>query len=118
MEEVWVVLEDWPDYQISNYGRVYSNRRNRILKTNLGRDGYYRVNLSNVDGWKNISIHRLVALMFVSGYFDGAIVNHIDGDKTNNVVTNLEWVTHKENVNHAYSMGLNKGRGAILWKEG
>lgn len=106
MEEVWVELEDWPDYLISNMGNVWSKLRGRLLKQSVDTKGYFRVNLQRDGVWKNVAPHRLVAFAFISGYFDGAHVNHKDGVKTNNVSENLEWVTHAENMKHARDTGL------------
>lgn len=70
---------------------------------NLNRDGgYQRVNL---DG-RHRYIHRLVADAFFAGEHDGIDVNHIDGNRLNNDLTNLEWCTRKENIRHAYINGL------------
>lgn len=110
MEERWKIIEDWPDYKVSDSGLVYSPRRDRLLKTSLNK-GYVVVNLQRDGLWKQVSVHRLVALAFVDGWFEGADVNHIDGDKTNNDYRNLEWVTRGGNVRHAYDNGLNPGRG-------
>lgn len=83
--------------------RVY---KGRTLKPKLDRD-YLRINLnSQKKGSKFFTIHRLVALHFCDGWFEGAVVNHIDGDKTNNNSYNLEWVTIAENNIHAYNTGL------------
>ena len=112
MGEEWVELEDWPDYLISNLGAVWSKRRGRKLKQSLDRMGYPSVGLQQADVWRRVSVHRLVAFGFVEGYFEGAFVNHIDGDKTNNKHFNLEWVTHEENMRHAREIGLIPGHGS------
>lgn len=96
MEEEWVDIPDWPDYSISNFGDVLSHRTGKILKTSPDRYGYPSVNLSRYGDWKRIAVHRLVALSFVQGYFEGAEVKHKDGDKQNNHFENLMWVTHYE----------------------
>jgi hypothetical protein len=92
-------------YSISNYGRVYSHRRwktkGKILKPNIDKDGYERYRLSNSIGIQKIGGHKLVGLSFVSDYFDGAVVNHIDEDKTNNHYSNLEWVSVQQNTEYS-----------------
>lgn len=105
-EEVWVELKDFPDYFISNHGRVYSWKRNRLLKPHPNPRGYLHVCFS-VNGVVYIKrVHRLVAETFIPGWDFGLEVNHIDGVKTNNHETNLEWVTSSENRTHAYRLGL------------
>lgn len=88
-------------YRISNKGRVYSIRRDIMLKPKLNKYGYYEVNL-----WKDKNhhktIHRLVALHFVKGKEGCNIVNHLDSNKLNNDANNLEWTTVKGNTQHAY----------------
>ncbi len=106
MEEEWKSIEGWPDYMISNLGRVYSIRRDIMLKTGLTNNGHYTVDL-----WMNNLrirhyVHRLVGEAFVDGWFEGAEINHKNGVKANNVFCNLEWVTHGDNIRHAYETGL------------
>lgn len=99
--------EEWKDvkgyeglYQVSNLGAAYGIKRQRFLNTVYDRNGYSRVKLTKNGIGKLLSIHRLVAQAFVSNPENKAEVNHIDEDKTNNIVSNLEWCTRKENVNH------------------
>ena len=107
MEEIWKdihfkcndVIFDYTSYQISNRGRV-RNKSKKILKANKNHYGYLMINLSKNGKAKTFLIHRLVAFMFVDGYFNGAEVNHIDENKENNDVNNLEWCTHIDNINH------------------
>jgi hypothetical protein len=109
-------MEEWrpiPDFEncgeVSNLGRIRS-RLGVIRKTVVGNNGYIRVGVRKVDG-KNtncVTAHRLVAKAFCEGYADGLTVNHIDGNKTNNRADNLEWVSHKNNIRHAYRLGLRK----------
>ena len=98
-------------YEVSNLGQVKSLNYNRtkgtkILKLGMGTNGYLRVNLyKNGKGYAK-KVHRLVASAFIPNIDNKPQVNHIDGDKTNNRASNLEWVTGKENINHAYNTGL------------
>lgn len=110
MKEQWAELEEWPGYLVSNTGLIYSKRRDRLLKASINSKGYFQVGLTNSDGWKSRQIHRLVAIAFVPGQFDGAVVNHIDGNKQNNHASNLEWITNADNVRHAFALGLNPTR--------
>lgn len=92
-----------PRYEVSNLGRVRDTKTGRILKESRNRDGgYLRV---YVNGRKEYT-HRLVADAFFSGDHSKMDVNHIDGNKDNNTLTNLEWCSRKENINHAFANGL------------
>lgn len=106
-EEIWRVI--FVDYLVSNLGRVKSlkNGKEKILSPFKASNGYLRVSLS-IDGkQKNFAVHRLVAMAFIPNPKNKSQVNHIDGDKLNNCVENLEWVSSKENMRHAFRTGLN-----------
>lgn len=106
MEEMWEDVRDFPNYQISSAGKVWSKNHNRLLKPNIVRSGYNMVRLYN-KGWaRDYLIHRLVADAFVPNPNDKPIVNHKDGIKLNNYWLNLEYVTDSENQLHAIRMGL------------
>lgn len=95
-------------FLISNDGQLFSIKANRLIKLNINKQGYYFYTASLGQRKKNkmIRIHRAVAFMFVNGYKEGLIVNHKDGNKTNNLYTNLEWVTCKDNTQHALKYDL------------
>lgn len=113
-EEQWKDIPGYEGtYQISNHARVRSLARNyphgfRIRQKWLNA-GYERIILSKNSLRKSYYVHCLVASAFVPGYFLGADVNHKDGIKTNNLPENLEWVTHVQNMKHAFALGLSKG---------
>jgi len=102
-------------YQINMSGEIMGlrgryGRAPAILKAKLGRNGYYSVSLCQKEGKRiTVSIHRLLAIAFIPNPENKPQVNHIDGDKLNNKLSNLEWVSHKENLVHASNMGLLKG---------
>jgi hypothetical protein len=104
--EIWKPIAGYEGiYNISNMGRVYSERNARALAYGMTEDGYRRVTLS-VDGvQKSLSVARTVAFAFVPGYAPGLQVNHIDSNRTNNTPENLEWVTARENQDHACKFG-------------
>jgi len=101
MEEEWARIEEIPNYAVSNYGRVVNLKTKRILRPSFS-NGYARVGI----GGRTIRLHRLVATYFCSGYAPYLDVNHLDGDKTNNVAWNLEWCSRQENIRHAFRNGL------------
>ena len=100
-KEQWEVIEEHPKYIVSDLGTVFSIKRGRSLKGLVNQDGYDYVGLYTEGRQHRIAVHRVVAKEFVSGWFQGAVVNHIDEDKTNNTVENLEWVTIGDNNRHS-----------------
>lgn len=105
--ETWIPIDGFPNYEISSCGRVYSKKRDIILKPYYDNWRYPRVDLRNEYGRRPTSIHRLVASAFIPNPYNKPQVNHIDGNKDNNAVYNLEWVTGSENARHAVATGLN-----------
>lgn len=111
MQEIWKPLKDvvvfGDNYEVSNLGRVrHIKKRWRELKPTINSHGYQRV-LLYLDGkCKTIKVHKLVALMFIPNPNNLPVINHKDGNKLNNEVANLEWVTYSENNQHAYDTGL------------
>ncbi len=111
MKEEWKPFGDG-NYAVSNLGRVkrltegrrtYPGRLMKLVKLKIG---YYSV-APTVNGKnKTVLVHSLVAEAFIGPRPEGKEVNHKDGDKTNNCVENLEYVSHKQNVHHARDMGL------------
>ncbi len=98
---------DFPNYKVDAEGHVYNNK-NRELKQFKNRDGYFMVKLCRNGFEKQCSVHRLVASAFYDCHDHSLEVNHIDGNKENNFIGNLEWVTRSENIQHAYKHGLRK----------
>ena len=100
--EKYAPIEGFPDYLITSHGRVFSLKygKMRELKSQINRYGYLSVLFSKNGKQYRKTIHRLVAQAFIPNPENKPEINHIDEDKTNNHVSNLEWMTHKENVNH------------------
>ena len=93
-------------YQINENGEIYNTKANNFLKGHIENTGYVSVNL-NINGIKkNYSLHRLMADIFLDNPNNLPIVNHIDGDKTNNKLENLEWVSQSQNRYHAIQTGI------------
>lgn len=114
MEELWREIPGYEGtYEVSNYGNVRSlnyrgTHRVKNLQPVLGGRGYLMVGLCNDGKMRWEKIHRLVERLFIPNPDNKPQVNHIDGVKTNNVVSNLEWATNGENQAHAYRHGLKK----------
>lgn len=132
--EIWKDIKNYEGYyQISNYGRIRS--LDRTITNNEGKTYFkkgiilkqtphsnkkyklFQVYLCKNNGKKSFKIHRLVALHFVNNPLNKKVVNHIDNNPLNNHYKNLEWVTIKENVNHALkygNMGINVDDKTII----
>jgi hypothetical protein len=104
----------YPHLEVYKDGKVYSRLANRFLKLSLNLHGYYFVSSRFNGKKKNIYVHRLVATEYQINPLKKQCVNHIDGVKTNNNANNLEWCTHKENVNHAILNGLFKNNSRSI----
>lgn len=106
MKEIW---KDYIyNYQISNFGRIRNKVTNKTLKLRLNKNGYLDVciSLGKRNKKKLIKIHQAVAECFVSNPHNYKEINHIDGNKINNLYSNLEWCTHQYNTQHAYKNNL------------
>ena len=120
MEELWKDIKGYEGlYQASNLGRIKSLKREWqsangskrkhgeiILKQRVQKTGYLLVKLCKNGKQKYMSVHRIIAEMFLSNPSNLPQVNHIDGNKQNNKTENLEWVTPKQNIEHATKNNL------------
>jgi hypothetical protein len=102
--EIWKNIVGYENYQISNLLNV-RNSNGLILKISLNSN-YYRFGLSKNNKLKYIRLHRLVAIAFIPNPENLPCINHIDGNKLNNNIDNLEWCTYRHNQLHAYRTGL------------
>lgn len=94
-------IAEYPNYLISKSGNVVSIRRMIVLRHDVS-SGYCQVRLYNSNGHKTLKIHRLVSEAFLDNPAGLKYVNHIDGDRMNNDVSNLEWCSASENMEHAH----------------
>ena len=104
MQEIWKSFK-LTDYDVSNLGNVFNRKTKRSLKPFLN-DRYLVVDLFDDTVRQRIAVHRMVAIAFIENPENKEFVNHIDGNKINNRVDNLEWVTASENSIHAVATGL------------
>ncbi len=95
--ENWRSINLYSNYEVSSVGRVWNVNTGRILKPSINTGGYYYVNLCNGGKVKH-KVHRLVAEAFITNFEDKPVVDHRDGNKTNNCVSNLRWATNSENA--------------------
>lgn len=107
----WTKIPKNQNYEVNSAGEVRNANTGRILTGSINNRGYRTVHIDHYQ--KPEFIHRLVAETFIPN--DDPVykkdVNHIDGNKTNNNVSNLEWVSRSDNVRHAYELGLNRPSG-------
>lgn len=111
----WRKIEGYDNYSISEDGKIRNDRNGYIRKNTINNTGYYVVSFK-VDGKSKIElVHRLLALAFIDREDSNRdCVNHIDGNKLNNGLDNLEWVTKAENNAHAYKKGLMNTEKAVM----
>ena len=102
-------------YSITQDGKVWSHYANKYMKIKEDKDGYFALSLkNNNNGYSKFSIHRLLMITFRPiDNMEQMQVNHINGNKHDNRLENLEWVTAEENLRHARQTGLNKTFGQI-----
>lgn len=115
---IWLPVKGFPKYEVNQYGDIRNKRTGYVKKPCVDKSGYFQVKLSDENTHKSHSktVHRIVANAFYDGDFREYQVNHKDGNKQNNFIANLEFVTGSENVKHAYDTGIrgpSGGRGPI-----
>lgn len=130
MKEIWKDIKGYEGlYQVSNLGNVKSLKRwirqyndyiekEKILKPCVNSVGYYIVVLYKNKKKKNFYLHKLIAEAFIPNPNNYPQINHIDGNKRNNDINNLEWCTQSYNMIHAFKIGLEKPNKPMLGKKG
>lgn len=121
-EEIKQIIE-FPDYWISNYGRVFSHKTMRknnngwlLMKNRNKHDKYEYIFLSKDGIQYEFSIHYLVAINFCKGYKKGLVVDHKDTNRFNNYFKNLQWITQRENILKSYeTSGINQYRNYKIY---
>lgn len=104
-------IKNHPRYEISKDGIIRNAKTKAIKSQYIGSTGYYMVSFSYDGKTKPQRVHRLLAMTYLDNDGSRDCVNHIDGDKLNNSLSNLEWCTHAENMKHAFSTGLANNTG-------
>lgn len=111
--EQWKIIPFEENYEVSDKGRVRNSKTKHIKSLRKNKGGYLRVTL--YPSGTTYSIHRLVALVWLAeSYLEGLEVDHIDGNKENNNVQNLEWVTQQENIRRVHAAGRNADTKGVL----
>jgi hypothetical protein len=95
--EIFLIINDYPNYEISNKGRVYNNKTGVLLKPRKDANGYYYVNLCKNGKQKHFCIHRLVAIAFIPNPKNLPCIDHINRIRTDNRLENLRWCSYSEN---------------------
>ena len=103
------MIREYPrnkNYLVSDDGKIYSKTKGKYLTPKINHDGYHRVQIWEDGKCRFVSWHRIIAETFLPNPNNYNVVNHIDGDKQNNHVKNLEWCTQEKNIQHACRTGL------------
>lgn len=118
-KEVSKTIKGFSKYEVTKFGTVFSNKRNKWLKNIKMKNGYYYVSMvSDKKKSKMVRIHKIVAEAFLDNPENKPQINHIDANKFNNNLINLEYCTQLENYEHAVMLGLAKGRIKVIqWKD-
>ena len=110
MDEIWVEIENYPMYEISDQGRIRNINTGRILHTYQDSRGYVIVTLSNAGTQKTVRVATLVANAFIEKYYDDLDVVYLDGDRGNVAASNLDWWKRRDVHRRSYRL---RGRTQI-----
>lgn len=110
--ERWKRIKKYPNFFISSKGRLWNTSSHNIWCENLDKDGYYRKTFGSGKDQENIRIHKLVATHFIPNPLNLETIDHIDGNKTNNDITNLQWMSRGDNVRKSFlgDFGVNRSK--------
>lgn len=107
--EKWIPAKGYSKYEVSNLGNIKNSKTGRVIKTSVNSRGYIQTCIRDDKKRQHtIQVHRLIADSFYDGDHSELDVNHIDGNKLNNRIGNLEFCTRQENIQHAFELGLRK----------
>lgn len=106
--ESWKKISVSPKYEVNSDGNILNSVTGKQLKPVVQSNGYTHVTLCDENGHHQTSVHKIVATEFIPNPHGYSEINHIDGNKSNNRVDNLEWCDRRENMKHAYRTGLQK----------
>lgn len=105
IKEKWKPIANFPRYEVSNFGNIRNGATKHIMRPWITQ-GYQYVALRSNGNKRNLRVNRLVAEAFIPNPLNKPEVNHLDGNKLNNFVSNLQWNTSSENTQHAIRTGL------------
>ena len=94
-------IPNYPNYSATQSGKIFSHKTKKYIRGQINNEGYIRLGLYGDNGEKKFLIHRLIAQTFIPNPENKPQVNHIDNNKSNNCVNNIEWISNQENRNHA-----------------
>lgn len=107
-KEIWEKINGIPRYEVSSIGNIrHVGGKNLTLTKNI-KDGYFQVGIWQDKKVKTLRVHRIVAQTFIKNLKRKPWINHIDNNRCNNSVSNLEWCTPQENVDHCVKQGRNR----------
>ncbi len=110
----WKKVVGFPSYRISEDGRIFGEKLKKLRRLSLQDSGYLRLGLARDKQRTSLYVHKLVAQAYISNPRGYPIVNHKDGNKQNNNISNLEWCTKKMNAQHAHDTGLTKSSKKVV----